>query len=109
MMVAAVCHLDTAPLPAPSVNSPANRLVPTSTTLLSPLYSTLVDTPATAHSKRLTRNLSPLESALTKNRGEGSTSPVTPRLPRASRGQSQPSSSSPAPPPSVIPNPPSLG
>jgi hypothetical protein len=75
-MVAAVCLMDTALLPASSVNSPANRLVPASTTLVSPLFATLTRPPTSVHSKGLTRNLSPLDATLTRNRGEGSTAPV---------------------------------
>src|SRR5882672_6743450 len=68
-MVAAVCCKDTAPLPAFSVNSPANRLVPSFFASASPLESADPKLLTSAHSKRLTENLSPAESAVTKTGG----------------------------------------
>src|SRR5882757_7792469 len=68
-MVAAVSCKDTAPLPASSVNSPANRLVPVFAAPASPLESADPKLLTSAHSKRLTENLSPAESAVTKTRG----------------------------------------
>src|SRR5579871_554064 len=68
-MVAAVCSQDTAPLPASPVNSPANSLVPRFPAPATPLQSTLPRPLTTAHSKRLTQNLSPFDSALPKTQG----------------------------------------
>src|SRR5256885_12847718 len=68
-MVAAVSCKDTAPLPASSVNSPANRLVPSFSASASPLESADPKLLASAHSKRLTENLSPAESAVTETGG----------------------------------------
>src|SRR5258707_3587867 len=68
-MLAVVPLLDTAPLPASSVNSPANRLVPAFSASASPLESADPKSLASAHSKRLTQNLSPAESAVTKTGG----------------------------------------
>src|SRR5215475_9336262 len=70
-MVAVVSHEDTAPLPASSVNSAANRLVPEFFAPASPLQSILTELSTSIHSKRLTENVSPLDSILTKNRGVG--------------------------------------
>ena len=70
-MVAAVSCKDTAPLPASFVNSLANRLVPYFAVPASPLESADPRSLASAHSKRLTENLSPAESAVVKNRGRG--------------------------------------
>src|SRR5205807_10623940 len=70
-MVAAVFSRDAAPLPAPSVNSLANRLVPVFAAPASPLQSAVPSPLTTADYKGLTENLSRLDSALTKNRGRG--------------------------------------
>src|SRR5579859_1894325 len=71
-MVAVVRSRDTAPLPASSVNSPANRLVPDFATPASPLQSTLLRPFTSVHSKGLPENLSGLQSTLTKTGGGGS-------------------------------------
>lgn len=92
-MVAVVSHEDTATFPASAVNSLANSLVPVSAAPANPLESALTNPLASAHSKRLTKNLTPAESALAKNRGilpspfvtritpicEGPTPPLTDR------------------------------
>ncbi len=83
-MIAAVCSQDTAPLSAPFVNSSANRLVPEFSALASPLESALTELSTSVHSKRLTQNLSRLDSALTKNRGRGVPHFVTTVEPSAS-------------------------
>src|SRR5216684_2277665 len=70
-MVAAVFSRDTAPLPAPSVNSLANRLVPDFSAPASPLQSAVPRPLTTADSKELTENLSRLDSPVAKNRGRG--------------------------------------
>src|SRR6267154_3435189 len=57
------------PPPASSVNSPANRLVPVFAVPTSPLESAEPKSLASAHSKRLTDNLSLAESAVTKTGG----------------------------------------
>jgi hypothetical protein len=45
---------------------------------LSPLPAILMDHPASVANKRLTKNLTPLDATLTKNRGEGCTQSFTP-------------------------------
>src|SRR5256885_13815781 len=70
-MVAAVFSRDTAPLPASSVNSLANRLVPDFAAPASPLQSAVPRSLTTADSKGLAENLSRLDSAVAKNRGRG--------------------------------------
>jgi len=56
-MVAMVRSQDTAPLPASSVNSPANSLVPVPAAPASLLQSAVPRPLPTAHSKRLPENL----------------------------------------------------
>ncbi len=87
-MLAVVPLLDTAPLPASSVNSPANRLVPAFSASASPLESADPKSLASAHSKRLTENLSPAESAVTETGGILPPPIVTPLEPSPSPASS---------------------
>ena len=70
-MVADVSCKDTVPLPASSVNSPANSLVPEFSAPVTPLFATLTRSLVSADSKGLTANLSPLFATLTKTPGVG--------------------------------------
>src|SRR6266404_1322997 len=69
-------------LTPPKSSHPTSLLYRQQSAPISPLAATLMRPPVSVANKRLTRYLSPLDSALTKNRGSGVFWPPCPELRR---------------------------